>query len=151
MIFLFICRKLTENKRNMYFSELTIRVRYGETDRMGFVYYGNYAQYFEVARVEALRALGITYKQLEDEGILLPVYSYSIQFHQPAYYDDNLVIKTCIKELPKASIHFKYETFNEANERLNQAETTLVFLDASTRRPCRPPASLLDRLSSHFK
>ena len=135
----------------MYHSELAIRVRYGETDRMGFVYYGNYAQYFEVARVEALRELGITYKQLEDEGILLPVYSYSIQFHQPAYYDDNLLIKTCVTELPKASIHFTYKTFNEAHESLNEAETTLVFLNSNTKRPCRAPSNLLDRLSSHFK
>jgi len=135
----------------MYTTELAIRVRYGETDRMGFVYYGNYAEYFEVARVEALRELGITYKQLEDEGLLLPVYSYSIQFHQPAYYDDNLCIKTCIAEMPKARIHFAYKTYSEKNECLNEASTTLVFLNANTQRPCRAPSHLLNVLTPHFK
>ena len=134
----------------MYKTELTLRVRYGETDRMGFVYYGNYAEYFEVARVEALRELGITYKQLEDDGLLLPVYSYAIQFHQPAYYDDNLVIQSCITEMPKASIHFSYTTFNEAQEFLNEASTTLVFLNSNTKRPCRAPSQLLEVMAPHF-
>ena len=88
----------------MYTTEIKIRVRYGETDRMGYAYYGNYAEYFEVARVEALRNLGFSYRKLEDEGIMLPVLLYSVKFMKPAYYDDELTIKVSIKELPAARI-----------------------------------------------
>ena len=89
--------------------EIKLRVRYSETDQMGYVYYGNYAQYFEVARVEALRSLGITYKELEEEGILLPVLEFTIRYIKPAYYDDQLTIKVRIPVLPKARIFFEYE------------------------------------------
>ena len=102
---------------------------------MGYVYYGNYAQYFEVARVEALRKLGMSYKELEDGGILLPVYNFSIKFIQPAYYDDLLKINTYIKKLPSASIHFDYETINSNGEVINQADTTLVFINKGTNKP----------------
>ncbi|MFI5220657.1 MAG: acyl-CoA thioesterase, partial [Bacteroidia bacterium] len=113
----------------MFTSEIQTRVRYAETDRMGYVYYGNYATYFEVARVEALRTMGMTYKEMEDEGIILPVLEYSIKFLKPAFYDDLLTIKTVIKEMPAARIRFDYETYNQDGILLNIAETTLVFVD----------------------
>src|SRR5258706_4877260 len=100
----------------MFVTEVKIRVRYGETDRMGYVYYGNYAQYFEVARVEALRSLGFSYRTLEDEGIILPVLNYSVKYIRPAFYDDELTIKVVIKEMPMARIRFDYEVYNEKKE-----------------------------------
>ncbi|MFM7728720.1 MAG: acyl-CoA thioesterase, partial [Flavobacteriales bacterium] len=87
-----------------------LRVRYAETDRMGYVYYGNYATYFEVARVETLRAIGITYKSLEDEGILLPVVDFRIRYFAPAHYDDEICITCAITEMPSARIRFQYQT-----------------------------------------
>jgi len=134
----------------MYTAEIEIRVRYGETDRMGYVYYGNYAQYFEVARVEAMRVFGITYKDLEDNGILLPVYEYQVTFLKPAYYDDLLTIKTTISELPQARIGFHYQTFNSKNEMVNRAHTTLVFIDKKSGKPIKAPAFFVQNLQAHF-
>ena len=119
----------------MFISETTIRVRYGETDRMGYSYYGNYAQYYEVGRVEALRALGWNYKEMEDGGILLPVYTFGIKYLKPAFYDELLVVKTMIKELPRTRIRFDYEMYNPKGEKINEGETTLVFVDAKTIKP----------------
>ncbi|HCW09354.1 MAG TPA: thioesterase, partial [Cytophagales bacterium] len=96
----------------MYQSETRIRVRYGETDQMGFVYYGNYAMYYEVARVESLRQLGLTYKELEDGGVMMPVLENKSKFFAPAFYDDELRIVTTIHDLPSVRITFTYEIFN---------------------------------------
>ena len=134
----------------MYTAEIQVRVRYAETDRMGYVYYGNYATYFEVARVEALRNLGFSYRLLEDRGILLPVMNYSVRYFKPAYYDDLLLIKTVIRKKPMASIHFSYEVFNEKDERINEAETTLVFINRETNRPCPAPADFLEAIGKFF-
>ncbi|GAB4383856.1 MAG: thioesterase family protein [Salibacteraceae bacterium] len=125
-----------------------VRVRYAETDRMGYCYYGNFATYFEVARVEALRELGVTYRQLEDDGIVLPVLDFYIKYFKPAYYDDLLTIETLVTEVRGARIHFSYKTFNESGEQLNEATTTLVFVDFSTKRPINPPAWLSKILTS---
>lgn len=130
----------------MYISETKIRVRYGETDQMGYCYYGNYAQYFEVGRVEALRGLGMSYKSLEDSGIMLPVLEFKIKYLKPAYYDDLLTIKTIIKSLPAARIHFDYETYNEQGTLLNTGETTLVFISKASNRPCAAPAAMIQKL-----
>lgn len=134
----------------MYQSEINIRVRYAETDQMGFCYYGNYAQYFEVARVEMLRSLGFSYKMLEDQGILLPVTDFSIKYIKPAYYDQNLTIKTFMRILPNVRIAFDYETFNESGELLNEARTELVFLKKETMRPSRAPDELIRKLKPYF-
>jgi acyl-CoA thioester hydrolase len=127
-----------------------IRVRYSETDRMGFVYYGNYAQYFEVARVEALRNLNLSYKELEENGIMLPVRSFSIDYFKPAHYDDLLTIETLITDLPTAKIKFSYTTFNEQKVLLNKATVELVFMDAKTGKPTRPPSQFFDQLKPFF-
>ena len=134
----------------MYVNEIQIRVRYAETDQMGYVYYGHYAAYFEVARVEMLRSLGFSYKILEEEGVILPVLNYSIKYIRPAYYDDLLKIKTVIKDLPAARIRFDYETFNEKEELINIAETTLVFVNKKTGRPSSPPFDLLEVMRKFF-
>ncbi|REJ84803.1 MAG: acyl-CoA thioesterase [Bacteroidetes bacterium] len=134
----------------MYTGETQIRVRYAETDRMGYVYYGNYAAYFEVGRVEALRNLGYSYKSLEDSGIILPVFEYSIRYMKPAYYDDLLLIKTVIPEIPGARIKFRYETYNQDDLLLNTAETTLVFIDSATGKPRPAPGDLVKSISGFF-
>ena len=134
----------------MFISEVKIRVRYGETDRMGYAYYGHFAEYFEVARVEALRALGINYKDVEDSGIILPVYTFSVKFFKPAYYDDMLTIKTTIKEIQQARIYFEYETYNEKKELLNKGETTLVFIDTKSNKPTSPPENFIEKIKKYF-
>ena len=134
----------------MYVTETQLRVRYGETDRMSYAYYGVYASYFEVARVEALRMLGLSYRAMEEDGILLPVLSYSIQYKKPAYYDDLLTIRTTVPELPGARIRFAYETYNEKGELINTAETTLVFVSKATGKPCPAPEEFLGKLRSFF-
>ena len=115
---------------------------------MGYVYYGNYATYFEVARVEALRSLGINYNEMEDKGVMLPVLSYSTKFFKPAYYDEELTIKLFIKEMPHARIHFHFETFNESTVKINQADVVLVFVDMEKNKPCSAPEELTSKLKS---
>ncbi len=134
----------------MFQFEIQIRVRYSETDQMGYVYYGNYAQYFEVARVESLRSLGITYKAMEAEGVMLPVLTFSIKYFKPAYYDDLLTVKVKIPSLPEARIFFEYETFNEEGVLLNQASTTLVFINKNTGKPCQAPQDVLESMKKFY-
>lgn len=134
----------------MYQSETSIRVRYGETDQMAYVYYGNYAMYYEVARVESLRQLGVTYKELEASGIMMPVLENHSKFLGPARYDELLRIVTTIREKPSVKIKFEYEIFNEQNKLINQGETLLVFVDRKTGRPVRAPEMMLNVLGSFF-
>jgi acyl-CoA thioester hydrolase len=134
----------------MYDHEITLRVRYGETDRMGYVYYGNYAEYLEVGRVEALRSLGFPYRRLEDEGILLPVHELWLRYHAPAYYDDELVLRTTITALPAVRIEFSYALRSLSGTLLTEATTTLVFVDRATGRPMRAPNELLNALRPFF-
>jgi acyl-CoA thioester hydrolase len=131
-------------------SEVQLRVRYAETDRMGYVYYGRYAEYFEIARVESLRSLGISYRELEDSGILLPVIDYSVRFFKPVFYDEWIVVKTVIPELPAARITFQYETCNKDDVLLNSASTSLAFISKETQRPCRAPDLLIKKLKPFF-
>lgn len=134
----------------MFVHETKVRVRYGETDKMGYCYYGNYAQFFEVGRVEALRALGVPYKDMENFGIMLPVREYNVQYYKPAFYDDLVTIKTSIKSLPSTKFRFDYETFNEKGEKLNEAHTTLIFVDMKTGKPTRPVSEVLEALAPYF-
>ena len=134
----------------MFTSTIEIRVRYAETDKMGYVYYGNYASYFEVGRVESLRTLGLSYKELEDSGIMLPVLQYEIKYFKPAYYDDLLTIKTTIIEMPSARLKFEYETFNNQNILLNKAATTLVFVNIANGKPCIAPDEFIEKLNPYF-
>jgi acyl-CoA thioester hydrolase len=126
-----------------------LRVRYAETDRMGYVYYGNYATYFEVARVETLRTVGITYKSLEDSGILLPVVDFRMRYFAPAHYDDEIRITCAIPEIPSARIRFQYQT-HRGETLLNEGETDLAFVDASTGKPMRCPATLKETFEKLF-
>lgn len=131
--------------------EHKVRVRYAEADRMGYVYYGNYAVYFEVARVEMLRSLGLPYKLLEDKGIILPVAEFSIQYKKPAFYDDVLTIKTVIRKRPSVRIYFDYETFNEKGELLNTASVTLVFVSKETGKPINPTEEFNKVFTPYFQ
>lgn len=134
----------------MYSHSTNIRVRYSETDQMGFVYYGVYATYFEVARVEALRNIGIAYKELETQGILMPVVSYQIDFMQPAHYDELLKINAAITQLSGVRIRFEYETFNENDIMINRANTVLAFLGKSNLKPVKVPENLLTACKPFF-
>lgn len=134
----------------MYEYETKIRVRYAETDQMGFVYYGNYATYYEVTRVEALRALGITYKSLEERGILLPVLENYSKYIRPARYDDLLTIKLKLNDLPSSRIKFNYEIFNQEDILINLGETTLVFMDRNSMKPMLAPDFIVKVLKPYF-
>ena len=116
----------------------TIRVRYGETDQMGYVYYGNYAQYFEVGRVEAMRALGMSYRELEETGYMLPVMSLNVSYIAPAKYDDILTVETEIVSLNGIRLRFCYKVFKD-EKLLCEGETILVFVDKTTMKPIQPP------------
>lgn len=135
----------------MFFTENSIRVRYAETDQMAVVYHGNYAQYFEVSRVEALRSMGLSYKQMEMEGVSLPVLKFECKFIRPAKYDDLLSIKTEIREIPSTRITFHHEVFNEKKELLTLGMVQLVFVDIKTGRPRQAPENFNKLISPFFK
>lgn len=135
----------------MFVHKSKIRIRYAETDQMGYVYYGNYATFFEVARVEALRSLNFSYNELEKSGIMLPVLELQIKYVKPAFYDDEIVIETTISEIPKARIKFEYKTYNQKGDLLNFGNTTLVFVDIKTKKPTQAPKDLLEKLAKFIE
>lgn len=135
----------------MIVSETKIRVRYGETDQMGYAYYGVYAMYYEVGRVEAMRVIGFSYKDVETRGILMPVLEYNIKYKKPAYYDEELTIVTRIKEMPAGvKVNFEYECFNEKMELINTGFVTLAIIDKNTGKPCRLPEWFASAMSNFF-
>ncbi len=134
----------------MMVHETQIRVSYGETDQMGYVYYGNYALYYEMGRTEALRALGLTYKGFEEMGIMMPVSSMNCKFTKAARYDDLLTIKTIIKAMPTVKMDFDYEITNEQGEVVNTGQTTLVFIDMKTGRITRAPRQLIEKMEPFY-
>ena len=123
-----------------------IKVRYGETDQMGVVYHGNYAQYLEIGRLEWLNALGISYRDMERNFVMLPVVSLSLTYLKPAYYDDVLTISTSLLKRPTASIEFAYEIHNSSGELLTTAHTKLAFVNIKSNFPMRCPQYILDKL-----
>ena len=120
----------------------SLRVRYRETDQMKYVYYGNYAEYLEVARVELFRSLGMPYSEIEKRGIWLPVSSLNIKYLKPAFYDQKLTIHTSIRKKPQVRIEFEYEIYNEADEKITEASTTLYFYDAERKKTITCPPFL---------
>ena len=131
----------------MKFDEIPIRVRYGETDQMGVVHHGNYALYMEMGRTEWLRKFGISYKKMEEDGIMLPVISLGLNFKKSACYDDVINVKTQLKKMPTATIEFDYEITNERGEIITLGNTVLAFIDMKSKRPIRAPKYILDLLS----
>ena len=131
----------------MKINEISFRVRYGETDQMGIVYYGNYAQYLEMGRVEWLRALGVSYKDMEEKGVMLPVVSLQIKYFNPARYDDLITVRTSLKKIPSVRIEFDYTILNEKGEVLVEANTVLAFMDSERKKPIKCPGYILEKLN----
>lgn len=136
----------------MYTSETNIRVRYGETDQMGYLYYGFYALYYEQGRTEAIRQLGLTYKSLEEAGIMMPVVEMNARYLRPAFYDDLVTVRTQVRVLddPENKIRFHCELFNEKKKKLNESVVTLVFYDMALKKTVSMPSMLRERLLPYF-
>lgn len=134
----------------MLTSQIKIRVRYGEVDRMGYLHHGNYPLYFEEGRTELIRSVGLTYREMEDRGILLPVREMSIRYFLPAKYDDLLTIKTTLKSKPMVKLDFEYQVINEAGDLLCEALTTLAIVSALNRKPTRIPAFFEKIIAPYF-
>lgn len=117
----------------------TLRIRYSEVDPSGFVYNGHYATFYEVGRTASIKQMGMSYKDIEERGVVMPLIYQNMRFYSPAFYDDLLTIKVMIKEMPKARITFFYEIYNEAGKKLNTGENALAFIDKKTHRPLRAP------------
>ncbi|MGD9558874.1 MAG: acyl-CoA thioesterase [Mangrovibacterium sp.] len=130
----------------MFVSETKIRVYYEDTDQMGVVYYGQYLRYYEIGRTEMIRELGLTYKEIEDSGIMLPARSVKINYLKPARYDDLLTVRTIVEQIPQVKFTFRTEIYNQNNELLNEGEVVLVFLNKQTGRPCKAPDTFISKL-----
>lgn len=136
--------------RKMIHTTHSIRVRYGETDPMKYVYYGNYAEYLELGRVELFRSIGMSYNEIENQGIWLPVSEYKIKYLKPALYDQKLEIHTYLKKKPGVRIEFEYEIYNEDQVKLTEASTTLFFLSAETNKIIKCPDFLMDLIDKNW-
>lgn len=134
----------------MFTTITQVRVRYAETDKMNYVYYGNYAQYYEIGRTEMLRELGFTYRSLEDKGYMLPVLTLNVKYLKSASYDDLLTIKTSIKKMPSVRIKFDYEIYNEKKQLINKGDSTLVFIDIKKNKPVVAPDFFIKIISENF-
>ena len=132
----------------MDFNRISFRVRYAETDQMGIVYHGNYAQYLEMGRIEWLRRYGISYRQMEESGIILPVVSLCLNFKKSALYDDLITVETRLKKIPLVKIEFDYIISNEENEILAEANTVLAFMDKDKNRPMKCPEYILEKIKA---
>lgn len=131
---------------------LELRVRYAETDQMKYVYYGHYAQYFEMGRTDLIRSLGITYREMEEEwGVMLPVRELQVQYKRPAKYDDMLRVVSRVEAIPQASIRIFHEVYRKEEQEevlLVTGQVELVFVDKNTMRPIRAPQQFIDALIS---
>ncbi len=130
-------------------SETLLKVRYSETDQMGVVHHGNYAQYLELARIDWLSKLGVSYKSMEESGIMLPVFAMDFKFKKSAFFDDELTIKSILRKIPTIKIIFDFEIFNQNKELLTIASTTLVFVNSKTRKPIQCPSYLIDKIKKY--
>ena len=124
-----------------YFSK-PFRVKYSDTDQMGFMHHSNYLRFFENARISWLRELGVSYKKIEEDGILMPVVSSSLKHIKPSFFDDQLVIQIQLSETPKASLYFNYIVYNQNKELICEGTTRLAFLNSKTQKPTRCPMFL---------
>jgi acyl-CoA thioester hydrolase len=126
-----------------------LRSRYGETDQMGYVYYGRYLEYFEESRTEMIRSLGFPYSKLEENGVMLPVIHTSVDYKAPIYYDELMSIKVVLFEIPSVRLHTYYKVFTERQEKPHVlGKVELCFMKEETRKPCRAPIEFVDNLSS---
>jgi acyl-CoA thioester hydrolase len=135
----------------MLIHQYHLRVRYGDTDQMGYVYYANYGYYYEQARAETIRSVGISYKEIEASGIIMPITRMNVRYIQPAVYDELLTIKTYVPHLPNRIMVFNYEIYNEAQALINEGETHLAFVDSVSRKIKSAPPILLEKLKAYYK
>ncbi|MGH1436321.1 MAG: acyl-CoA thioesterase [Lewinella sp.] len=132
--------------------ECTKRVRYGETDQMGYLYYGNYAQYYEIGRAEMIRSLGLSYRAMEEEhNVLMPVMTLQCRYVRPALYDELITIRSTLRHLPQKTITFHMELFNEKGKLVNGGSVKLCFIDAKTNKSIETPSYLLEKLKPYFE
>ena len=135
----------------MFITEYEIRVRYADTDQMNVVYHANYATYFEIARTEAIRTLGFTYREMEEMGIEMPVTEIDMRFLRPARYDDLLRVRTTLRHLPdNHRIEFLQEIFNDRGKLITSGRVTLFFLDKESKKRSRMPEELREKLAPYF-
>ena len=134
----------------MICSETTIRVRYSETDRMGYLYYGHYPSYFEASRTDMIRLFGLTYREIEEQGIIMPVRSLKIDYKRPARYDELLIVKSYLKTVPLVKLDIDYEIFNPSGQLICTGNTVLAYVDARTGRPRRAPEFFIRAVEQHF-
>ena len=130
----------------MFTQSTSFRIRYGETDQMGVVYHGNYAQFFEIGRIDWLRDFGISYKNMEENNVMLPVVNLQCKFIKPAEFDDKITVKTSLRKIPTVKIEFEYEIYNQKNELLTTGSTMLAFINMKTNKPMRCPDYILEKL-----
>ena len=134
----------------MIISESKIRIRYDEVDKMGYVYHGNYAKYYHISRTDLLRKIGISDKELEEKNILLPVIEMSIKYIKPIFYDDIIIIKTLLGNIPTSRLEFQHEVRNHNNELINQAKSVVAFVDIHTRKPLKAPQLVVNKIKQHI-
>lgn len=134
----------------MFEHKINFRVLYSDTDKMGYMYYGEYAKYLEMGRVEALRNLGLSYKEMEDSGVMLPVLNLNLKYVKPLYYDEKVCLITRVKKMPSTRIVFEYELKNEKGELTTMAETSLVFVNCQTGKPCGIPDNFKSKIETYF-
>jgi len=135
----------------MFTTETQIRIHYALTDQMGVVYHGHYAQFYEIGRSEAIRAIGFSYKDIEAMGIIMPVVDIHSRFLRPARYDDLITVKTTLRQIPiHHKIVFHSEIYNQEDALLNTGDVTLYFMEAKTMKRCEMPAELKTKLQSYF-
>jgi acyl-CoA thioester hydrolase len=130
------------------FTTKIFRIRYAETDQMGFAHHSNYLNYFEMARIEWLNSLGFSYAELERKGIIMPVVAAQVNFKSPAFFDDPLRIKLTIERIPKVTIKIDYTIINDEDKEITNGSTILAFLNRETNRPIRCPQALLEIVES---
>lgn len=135
----------------MIVSKSKIRIRYDEVDKMGYVYHGNYAKYYHISRTELLRKIGICDSSMETYNILMPVVDISIKYLNPIFYDEIIVIKTIMLSIPTSRMKFSHEVYNQKNEIINKAESTVAFVNIDTRKPIRPSKIILDKIQSYIE
>ena len=135
----------------MFVYSTKIRVRYAETDQMGYMYHGNYAQFYEVRRVEMLRSFGSSYRAIEESGIIMPVVELRCKFIRPARYDEEIEVRVILAKLPGLRMHFTYELYNESGVLINIGETSLAFVNTKINRPCHAPEDFLNKFKAYFE
>jgi len=135
----------------MFEHQIKFRVLYSDTDKMGYMYYGQYAKYLEMGRVEALRSLELSYKSMEDSGVMMPVLDLKLKYIKPLFYDDEITLVTKVCKMPGARIYFEYELLNPKGEVATVAETTLVFVDCTTGKHCLIPDNFKSKIKKYFE